>query len=394
VDALAFAPDGATLWSGGDDGAIYIWDLRRAATLVHRPPQFGPNTPALSYVATDMVTDPDGRFVVFPASDDLHFQIRDVATGELSPPTSVEDGEFMSFSPDLSRYLTVTADDLHLRLWDRPTRSLLADSGANGPLFTGFHTDTAVFTPDGTRIVAFALASGDAGDRLVVLDATTLAPVGDSIPIGSTGRMITATPDGSQAVVVVSSTDTSAPETNVVLVDLDERKVVRSTPVTSESEPVGGARNDTLAPDGHTVGIGTTLGDVVIVDAATGDVAPLIHAHDDRVESVTFSPDGTTFVTTGRDGSVKLWDRATQRLIGSVELSSQNIRLRASFLSAERLLIFDDRGHVYEWDPRPDAWEAHACAVAGRNLTQSEWDELFRGQAYRTTCAGFPAGTG
>jgi WD40 repeat protein/DNA-binding SARP family transcriptional activator len=389
VNALAFGPDGNTLWSGGDDRAILVWDLQRAGTLVHRPSPLGAGLSELAYVATDMVTDPEGRYVVFPSADDLHFQIRDVATGALSEPTSVEDGEFMSFSPDLSRYLTVN-QDLHLRLWDRATGARLADSEGSGLLFTGFHTDAAVFTPDGRSVVALALDEAAGSEQLVVLDAATLAPVGEAIPVGHTGRMVAVTPDGREAVVVVSNTE--VPDTNVVLVDLDERRVVRSTPVAPGGTPVGGARNNTVASDGRTVGVGTTFGDVVFVDAETGDVSPLLHAHDDRVESITFAPDYATFVTTGRDGEVKLWDRASRRLLGSVRLSAQNLRLRASFLAADRLLIFDDTGQIYEWDPRPDAWEEHACTVAGRNLTVAEWGELFPGQAYRTTCAGFPAG--
>lgn len=390
VNALAFGPDGNTLWSGGDDGAIIVWDLQRAGTLVHRPPQLGTGWPPLPYVATDMVTDPEGRYVVFPSSDDLHFVIRDVVTGALSEPASTEAPEFMSFSPDLGRYLTVDKDpNLHLRLWDRKTGARLADSEGTGLRFTGFHTDAAVFTPDGRHVVALALGAADGGEQLVVLDAATLAPVGEAVPIGETGRMIAVTPDGRAAVVVVSNVD--VPETSVLLVDLDARRVVRSTPVAHGGTPVCCARNNTVASDGRTVGIGNGSGDVVIVDAVTGEVSPLLHAHEGRVESVSFAPDGATFVTTGRDDEVKLWDRS-RRLLGSVRLSAQNLRLRASFLAADRVLIFDDTGQIYEWDPRPDAWEAHACKVAGRNLTLAEWGELFPGQAYRTTCAGFPPG--
>jgi WD40 repeat protein len=75
------------------------------------------------------------------------------------------------------------------------------------------------------------------------------------------------------------------------------------------------------------------FGDVVVVDAVTGKVGPLLHAHDDFVESVTFAPDYATFVTTGRGGTVKLWDAATQRLLGSVVPFGPNHRVRVSFLA-------------------------------------------------------------
>ena len=85
-------------------------------------------------------------------------------------------------------------------------------------------------------------------------------------------------------------------------------------------------------------------------------------------------------MTTGRDGAVKLWDTETHDLLGSVLPLGPNHRVRASFIDAARLLIFYDTGEIFEWDPRPDTWEAHACRVAGRNLTRSEWADLFPGE--------------
>ena len=110
------------------------------------------------------------------------------------------------------------------------------------------------------------------------------------------------------------------------------------------------------------------------------------------MESITFAPDLATFVTTGRDGAVKLWDTETQDLLGSVLPLGPNHRVRASFIDAARLLIFYDTGEIFEWDPRPDTWEAHACRVAGRNFTRSEWADLFPGERYRRTCPQYPAG--
>ena len=34
----------------------------------------------------------------------------------------------------------------------------------------------------------------------------------------------------------------------------------------------------------------------------------------------------------------------------------------------------------------PAAWQAHACAVAGRNFTGDEWAAAFPDRAYRETC--------
>jgi WD40 repeat protein len=391
VNALAFSRDGKTLWSAGDDRAIFVWDLQRASTLVRQLPAVA-SGPPLPFTSQGMVIDPGGRHVVFPAVDWAPFQIRELATGALSQPKTVEDGYFMSFSPDARRYVTI-ADDGRLRVWDRKSGALLAASEAGGRQFVGFHEGTAVFTPDGRGIVALQVEPSRPDDLdvdLVVLDAMTLAPLGgEPVPVGSTPRMLGVTPDGRTAVAVVSST--THPDTKVLLVDLESRRIVRSTPVEPGGQPFGGARNNAVAPDGRTVGVGGPFGDVVVVDAVNGTVSPLLRGHDGRVESITFAPDKATFVTTGQDGAVKLWD-TEHHLLGSVLPLGPNHRVRASFVADGRLLITYDTGEVFEWDPQPDAWEIYACTVAGRNLTKAEWAELFPEQSYRVTCPDFPSG--
>lgn len=38
----------------------------------------------------------------------------------------------------------------------------------------------------------------------------------------------------------------------------------------------------------------------------------------------------------------------------------------------------------------PDEWIDVACARAGRNMTQAEWDQYRPGVTYSKTCTGFP----
>ena len=137
VNDVAFSPDGKKLWSGGDDRAIFVWDLQHADSLVHEVPK-GVEEPALAFVAADMNISPDGRYVAFPwAENESHFQIRDVATGALSLPSATGARGFISFSPDGERYLTVD-DAGTMRVWDRETGAVLADSTGNGQMFSNF----------------------------------------------------------------------------------------------------------------------------------------------------------------------------------------------------------------------------------------------------------------
>ena len=411
VNALAFTGDGTTLWSGGDDGAIFAWDLQRATTLVHRASTSAEGS-QLPFESTDMVIAPDGAHVAFPSSDDLHVAIRDVEGGGLIelPPARFDAEDrllvdlFLSFSPDGQKFLTVSSSPDKaggmLRVRDVNTGEVLADSQSSGMVFAKYpRGPMAVFTPDGRRVVAIQVdtidpENVDPGDTenvvesIVVLDADTLAPDGgEPVPIGDFGRAIGVTPDGTQAVVVVSDIQ---PNTDVVLIDLTTRSVVRSTSVELLGEPFPGSRNNSFAADGRTVGLGNNRGDIGVVDAVSGKVTtlPLVH---NVVESEAFAPDGATFITTGQDGAVYLWDAETQHRLGSMTPLGP-IRVRARYLADDQVMLVYGTGEILEWDPRPDAWEAYACKVAGRNLGQAEWAELFPGQAYRVTCPQYPAG--
>ena len=282
-------------------------------------------------------------------------------------------------------------------MWDRQTGAVLADSEGSGRVFPGLHEGTVVFTPDGQKVVALQHDPSSSDD----LDAISSCSTPRRSHRWEGRRCRSATLAGwsvSRPTVVrrslwLSNADPSRPaKTEVLVVDLETRRIVHSTRVRA-FDRLGGARNDTVTPDGRTVGLGGTHGDVVVVDAVTGEVSPVLHAHDDFVESVTFAPDKATFVTTGRDGAVKLWASTSQELLGSVLPLGPNHRVRASFLAPDRVVLAFDTGQIFEWDPRPDAWEAYACRVAGRNFTKAEWAELFPGQAYRTTCSQYPAGS-
>jgi hypothetical protein len=86
------------------------------------------------------------------------------------------------------------------------------------------------------------------------------------------------------------------------------------------------------------------------------------------------------------DGNLRLWDVATQKLIGAP------IPVSAGGGTAE---FFPDGAHVLGdfgqtgviWNVDPVAWEAKACHVAHRNLTRREWDDFLGQRPYRPVCS-------
>ena len=86
------------------------------------------------------------------------------------------------------------------------------------------------------------------------------------------------------------------------------------------------------------------------------------------------------FVTAAADGSIILWDADTgaqgEKLpgpptgVGRWAACSSPTGTRCWITSSSDWAI-------YTWDTRPEHWIDVACAIAGRNLTETEWTETF-----------------
>ncbi len=50
------------------------------------------------------------------------------------------------------------------------------------------------------------------------------------------------------------------------------------------------------------------------------------------------------------------------------------------------VLAVDDSGGGVLWPSNLADWQQHACAIAGRNLTRTEWSRLLPGRDYAKVC--------
>jgi hypothetical protein len=92
--------------------------------------------------------------------------------------------------------------------------------------------------------------------------------------------------------------------------------------------------------------------------------------------------------TSSADGTVQLWDVASRRTIGA-PLVVERDDFVASILSR-------DGSHLYALPTgtegmrlalAPGRWRDLACAIAGRELTRREWQEVLPERPYRKVCA-------
>jgi WD40 repeat protein len=99
------------------------------------------------------------------------------------------------------------------------------------------------------------------------------------------------------------------------------------------------------------------------------------------------SPDGRTLATGSTDGTIRLFDLRTQRPLGAALPGLPNRPVAPQFTpDGAYLLAITNEGRAYRWDVRPSSWARHACAVAGRQLTRTEWADALPERDYNPAC--------
>jgi WD40 repeat protein len=156
----------------------------------------------------------------------------------------------------------------------------------------------------------------------------------------------------------------------------------------------GSVASVAFSPEG-TLASGTWSGIVDLWNPKTGQsighptlVAPA------PVASISFSPDGRTFATSGgSSGGTRIWVTATQQQLGADFPGGAGQWGSVAYTPDGRYLIsvFGD-GTAYRWSVSLAAWENQACRVAGRRFTREEWQRFVGGRSYSVICPQFPAG--
>jgi hypothetical protein len=96
----------------------------------------------------------------------------------------------------------------------------------------------------------------------------------------------------------------------------------------------------------------------------------------------------STLTTSSADGTVQLWDVASRRTIGA-PLVVQRDQFVTGVISRDGSYLYalptGTEGMRLALAPR--VWRDLACAIAGRELTRSEWEEVLPDRPYREVCA-------
>jgi WD40 repeat protein len=234
------------------------------------------------------------------------------------------------FSPDGTR-IVVTSLDKTAGIWDAASGSVIATlKGHEGPVLS------AAFSPDGTRVVT---ASRDNTARLwdTASGRELIALKGHKGPVVSAAF----SPDGTR--VVTASNDGTARLwdriTGGELATLDGHE----GPLVSAA----------FSPDGTRIVTASDDGTVRSWDAASGRATAILKGHEGSVRSAAFSPDGTRIVTASDDGIARLWDSASASLVATLAGDAGRV-LSVAFSSDGRRIV------TASVDSTARVWDAHS----------------------------------
>jgi WD40 repeat protein/DNA-binding SARP family transcriptional activator len=379
VLSAAFSIDGASLYTASLDGTVLQWDLGGGRSF-GEDRTVGVPSAALaptSAPAPVLALAPDGRtFAVRASPSSIAFlttsTLRAARAPALALPARIEAAAWAG-----SR-LAVGSQHGTISIWDVArahglVRTLHGLTGVIRALATsaGGRVIAAV---DGKRVGA----GREQGSLAVWRDGRLLYP---PKRLDSFGNDVTFSRDGSTLAV---ATD----DGRVLVLD------ARSGSVERTLHPATGSSALAFAPDG-TLASGSWAGIVTLWNSQTGALIghPTLVAAA-PVAAIAFDSTGDIFATAGGPGGgVKLWSTSTLQQFGGDLPTADTHWARIAFTPDGRslLAVFDD-GTAHRWPITVSAWERHACAVAGRNLTHEEWARFVSGRSYAKTCPSLPAG--
>ena len=342
VFSVAFAPDGKTIAGAGYDNTVWLWDVATGQlknTLVGHTVAFSPDGTTLAITNRHLgLRVWDG--IISASTDYNTVRLWDMASGQLKNTLvgHTDEVDSMVFAPDGKTIASASAYDGTVRLWDAETGQLKISLDHFNFVFS------VAFAPDGKTI---ASAVGDKAVRL--WDAETgqlkntlewhaggvlsvaFAPDGKTIASASADGIIQLwdvasgqlkntmeghtyqvysvafSPDGT----TLASTDYDTvrlwdAETGQLKISLDHFNFVLFIAFS-------------FSPDGTILASADSDGTIRLWDTATEQPQAIFGTHGDAVYSVAFSPDGTILASAGSDGTIRLWDVASGQLKNTME---------------------------------------------------------------------------
>ena len=320
--SIAFFKDSTTLVSAAFNSIITFWDLKTARGSTNhgtahsdwlRTSAFSPDGTQFASVGTksSMIFDLGvglGSSYGWWKPDPL-VRLIDISTGRETATLTERSGPSnLTFSPDGKTVAFGSRG--RIRLWQPETGDSfdipLIDNVQNIPRDVRLNImpeiSALVFSPDGKKLV-----SGTMGGNVQMWDVETgvpLAPFFEGQGLDKDTNTYYQDP--------IKALAFSSDSTLLAVGSQNRIRLLGSHQQIGFKEVSHGTNALVFSPDNTVLVTGTTAGirhsEIELWDLTTGEKLSTLDGHRASVKTLIFSPDGKTFVSTGQDGTILIWD--------------------------------------------------------------------------------------
>ena len=145
-----------------------------------------------------------------------------------------------------------------------------------------------------------------------------------------------------------------------------------------------------FSPDGQYLAAGRDGGQLSVIDTGTWrHLREPVRVHGEFTGDVEWLPDSSTVVTAGLDEMVSLYDVERDLVRGVALPAAERPGNGYTYLlpsPTDEVVVMNEGGPGHRYPLNPEVWLGRACDVAGRDLTQAEWDRYLPDTPYRPVC--------
>jgi WD40 repeat protein len=311
VTALAVTPDGSTLFTGGRDGHIRIWDLATGDLLqdVH----------ACQAQINDIAISPDSTYVV-TAAEDGYVKVWDAVTAELliALPAHLGGPEAQGAIGRFNQTVRSAKGSAPRYAAERVPAVLSANAVAVSPDSLFFYTagdDGYVrkYSVEENYTMTYEVFASQYGVNDILLNAT--------------GQYLFA--GGVDGYVNIFNAELGSMESQILAYENGE------------------VRTLALSNNEACLLTGASTGELRVWDASTGSLVKKVRAHAGDVNWIGFLPDDSMVLSGGADGMFRVWNFAGDKL---GELKSHVLALNEALLVDCTIVTGGDDFKVRLWD--------------------------------------------